>query len=90
QLGWVHYVSDSDGNFKGAIVAFVADVVVSVLVTLASRPKPVTELQGLVYGLGKHDMTSDAVIGDEAWYRSPLVFGLLALALSFALYIPFI
>ncbi|MGZ4600516.1 MAG: sodium:solute symporter family protein [Oryzihumus sp.] len=90
QLGWVHYLSDSDGNFKGAIVAFVADVVVSVLVTLASRPKPVTELQGLVYGLGKHDMSAGAVVGDEAWYRSPVVFGLLALALSFALYIPFI
>jgi solute:Na+ symporter, SSS family len=90
KLGWVHYASDSDGNFKGAIVAFVADIVVSVVVTWMTRPQPVTELQGLVYGLGRHDLTGDAVVGDEAWYRSPIVFGLIALALSFALYIPFI
>jgi SSS family solute:Na+ symporter len=36
---------------RGAGLAFVVDAVVTVLVTLRTRPKPVEELQGLVYGM---------------------------------------
>ena len=37
--------------FWGAVAAFVADAVVTVIVTFVTRPKPVEELQGLVYGM---------------------------------------
>ncbi len=37
--------------FWGAIAAFVADAFVSVVVSLFTQPKPVNELQGLVYGM---------------------------------------
>src|SRR5215204_1220613 len=43
--------SDQAAAFWGAIAAFVADALVSVVVTLFTRPKPVEELQGLVYGM---------------------------------------
>ena len=37
--------------FWGAIAAFVADAIVTVIVTFVTTPKPVEELQGLVYGM---------------------------------------
>ena len=33
------------------MVAFVADAIVTVAVTMFTEPKPVEELQGLVYGM---------------------------------------
>jgi solute:Na+ symporter, SSS family len=41
--------------FWGAGAAFVADAIVSVIVSLATQPKPVEELQGLVYGMANVD-----------------------------------
>ena len=37
-------------NFYGAIVAFVTDAVVTVIVTLVTKPKPIEQLAGLVWG----------------------------------------
>ena len=37
-------------SFWGAAVAFAVDAIVSVAVTFVTRPKPVSELEGLVYG----------------------------------------
>lgn len=37
-------------NFYGAIAAFVADIVVTVIVTYLGKPKPLPELAGLVWG----------------------------------------
>ena len=42
----------------------------------------------LVYGMGGVDMKGDVITGDVAWYRSPLLLGGIAPALSIALYIP--
>ena len=39
----------------GAGLAFVADAIVTVVVTLFTTPKPVSELQGLVYGMANVD-----------------------------------
>ena len=41
--------------FWGAIAAFVADAVVSVGVSLFTQPKPIEELQGLVYGMANEE-----------------------------------
>src|SRR6266700_4171168 len=38
-------------NFYGAIAAFVADIVVTVVVTYLGKPKPLSELAGLVWGV---------------------------------------
>jgi SSS family solute:Na+ symporter len=58
-------------NFWQAIIAFLADAVVTVGVTLVTKPKPREELRGLVWGLKRQDVEDDSVAGDEAWYRSP-------------------
>ena len=56
----------------------------------ATKPKDVSELGGLVYGVGKIDMTAGAVATDTAWYRSPALLGTVALVLCVALYLPFL
>lgn len=74
----------------GAIISFVTVLVVGVLVSLATKAKDVSELGGLVYGVGKIDMTAGAVATDTAWYRSPALLGTVALVLCVALYLPFL
>ncbi len=73
--------------FWAAAIAFAVDAIVSVVVSLVTAPKPVRELEGLVYGT-----TVD--MGDlshsTGWWRSPIILGGGALALSFAFYIPFV
>ncbi len=67
--------------FWGAIAAFVADAAVSVIVSLVTQPKPIEELQGLVYGMANE---SEALSREEsAWYRKPpvLAVGVLGLVL---------
>ena len=73
-----------------AIAAFAADAIVLVVVSLLTKPKPDEELRGLVWGLKRPDQESDAVVGDEAWYRSPVVLGIGALMLVVILNIVFI
>jgi solute:Na+ symporter, SSS family len=72
--------------FWGAGVAFVADAVVTVLVSLVTQPKPIEELRGLVWS-----ETSDELRrpkrerADHGWYRSPAVLGGGVLAATVAL-----
>jgi len=55
--GWIavlhHYPSDMAQNFYGAIWAFSANLVVAVLVSLVTKPRPDEELVGLVRSLTK-------------------------------------
>jgi SSS family solute:Na+ symporter len=74
----------------GAIISFATVVVVSVVISLFTKRKPDSELQGLVYGIGRIDLKSDDVVGDTAWYRSPALLGTIALALCVVLYLPFL
>jgi SSS family solute:Na+ symporter len=53
---------------------------VTVLVSMFTQPKPVSELQGLVYGMANTE--DDAARGDRAWYRSPTVLGVIAIGLA--------
>ena len=75
-----------NASFWGAVIAFVADALVSVLVTLFTKPKTAEELEGLVYGtkVAGRDLATR-----EPWWRSPVVLGGGALALAGLLYIPF-
>jgi SSS family solute:Na+ symporter len=67
--------------FLAASVAFVVDVVLSVAVSLVTKPKPVEELKGLVYSETPRE---DLVDPDEAsmpWYRRTLPLAGVALAM---------
>ncbi|MFC4532393.1 sodium:solute symporter family protein [Sphaerisporangium dianthi] len=82
--------TELNATFWGAGAAFVLDAVVSVVVTLVTTPKPESELRGLVYGLSDASIADDALAGDKAWFRSPIVLGVGAVVLGAVFYIPFI
>jgi SSS family solute:Na+ symporter len=58
-------------SFVAAGAAFVVDIVVSVLVTMVTRPKPVAELAGLVYSETPKEQRQDPDAHLLPWYRSP-------------------
>ncbi|MGI5246112.1 sodium:solute symporter family protein [Dactylosporangium sp. CA-139066] len=87
-FGWFSFGSDLDESFWGAGIAFVVVAIVAVIVTPLTRPKAEAELEGLVYGVGRHDLSADALAGDTAWYRSPVLLGSTALVLAVLFYLP--
>jgi solute:Na+ symporter, SSS family len=90
-FGWVDLGSELAASFWGAIIAFIADAVVTVGVSLVTQPKPEDELRGLVWGLPRKDVEPERVSEeDQAWYRSPMLLGMGALGLVVVLNIIFI
>ena len=87
--GWLtvvhHYPSDMAQNFYGAIVAFSVNFVVTVVVSLFTKPKPESELVGLVHSLTPKPETSHLV-----WWKRPealaiaVLLGAIALNIFFA------
>ncbi|WP_033346637.1 sodium:solute symporter family protein [Catenuloplanes japonicus] len=88
KAGTLGFGSDLEESFWGAGIAFVTVVVVALIITPLTTPKSHDELRGLVYGLQTTGGPGDAIAGDAVWYRSPLLLGGIALALSVLLYIP--
>jgi solute:Na+ symporter, SSS family len=82
---------DSQGpSFVGAGAAFVVDILVSVFVSLATRPKPDEELRGLVWSLTTRESRKHSTEGaDSGWYRKPGVLAAGALVLTVVLNIIF-
>jgi SSS family solute:Na+ symporter len=81
-------LSNQAGAFVGASAAFVVAVGVGAIVSLATQPKPDAELVGLVWALtAKEDRSHSATGEDAGWYRSPVLLGVLVLALTVALYL---
>jgi solute:Na+ symporter, SSS family len=74
--------------FWGAIAAFLADALVSVGVTLVTKPKPIADLQGLVYGMA--NVEERQLASEHVWYRRPLVLAGGAIAMTFVLNLLFI
>jgi SSS family solute:Na+ symporter len=68
KAGVIHFGSDLAESMVGASLAFIVDAIVSVAVTLRTRPKPIAELQGLVYGMAN---TDDSVVAS----RTPALLG---------------
>jgi len=68
--GWLavvhHYPSDMAQNFWTAIFAFSVNMVVTVGVSLATRPREEADLVGLVYSL-----TPKPAEGHLSWYQKP-------------------
>ncbi|MET0234750.1 MAG: Na+/galactose cotransporter, partial [Kibdelosporangium sp.] len=91
--GAVDWFGDADSqgpSFVGAGVAFVVDILVSVIVSLATRPKPDSELAGLVWSLTPRADRKHSVDGeDSGWYRRPGVLAVGVLALTVILNIIF-
>jgi solute:Na+ symporter, SSS family len=77
-------------NFYGAIVAFVADAVVTVAVTLFTKPKPLEQLAGLVWGVPDPDVGDPHEGYVRRWWESPQLLGFTALGIVLVLTIIFI
>jgi SSS family solute:Na+ symporter len=84
----LHFGSDLSESFWGAGIGFIVVAIVSALVTAVTTPKPDSELDGLVYGVGSTDVRGDALAGDRVWYRNPILLGCGALVLAVLFYIP--
>ena len=48
--GWLAFNSSQAASFMASGIAFVADITVSVLVTFMTKPRPIEQLDGLVWG----------------------------------------
>jgi SSS family solute:Na+ symporter len=80
-LGSIHaYPSEMAQNFWTAIWAWCACFVITILISLATKPRQEEELKGLVYSL-----TERPSEGHLAWYKRPLTLGLVVLALTLTL-----
>ena len=77
-------------NFYGAMIAFLADAVVTVIVTLVTPPKPMNQLRGLVWGLPDPDADDPYPEGHPKWYGSPKFLGFTALGIVLILSLIFI
>ncbi len=75
-----HYPSEMAQNFWTAIWAWSTCFTVTVLVSLMTRPRPESELRGLVYSLTE-SIDSEA----EPWWKRPATLGVIVLALTLAL-----
>jgi SSS family solute:Na+ symporter len=76
KVGWFSFSTDLNESMVGAILAFVIDAIVTVVVTLMTRPKPVEQLQGLVYGMANVDESA----ARRRWWESPGLLGATTLA----------
>ena len=86
--GVISFNSDLEESFWGAGLAFATVAVVAAIVTPLTRPKTDRELTGLVYGLSDTTLADDSLAGDTAWYRSPVLLGVVAVILAALFYIP--
>ncbi len=74
--GLLHtYPSDMAQNFWGAIVAWTSCFVLTIVISLVTKPRNPEELRGLVYSL-----TPKQTDEGLAWYRRPALLGALVLA----------
>jgi SSS family solute:Na+ symporter len=87
--GWItvvhHYTSDMAQNFWGAIWAFSTNFILTIIVSLFTKPKPESELVGLVRSLTPKPETSHLT-----WWKRPealavaVALGAIALNIFFA------
>jgi SSS family solute:Na+ symporter len=82
--GWIAvshtYASEMAQNFWIAIWAWSACFITTIVVSLATKPKPEAELAGLVYSLTPKIMPQKG-----AWYMNPVLLGVIMLTITVAL-----
>ena len=81
-------IGEQGGAFVAAGAAFVVDVLVSVLVSLGTRPKREAELDGLVYSRTKRAEDHESVVG-LPWFQQPTKLAAVGLVLVIVLNILF-
>jgi solute:Na+ symporter, SSS family len=72
-------------SFVAATAAFVVDIVVSVVVSMVTAPKPARELVGLVYSETPKEQRTDPEASSLPWYRSPTKLAGISLVMVIAL-----
>ena len=77
-------------NFYGVIAAFLADAVVTVIVTYMGKPKPLRELAGLVWGVPDPNAPDPSKAPKPPWWESPTVLGWGALGITLLLSLIFL
>jgi solute:Na+ symporter, SSS family len=86
--GWIaivhHYPSDMAQNFWTAIFAFSVNLIVTIAISLITKPRPEPELVGLVYSL-----TPKPVETDLSWYQKPATLAVVVLAMLIVLNLVF-
>ncbi|HTP17242.1 MAG TPA: sodium:solute symporter family protein [Streptosporangiaceae bacterium] len=82
--GVLSFRSDLAETQWGAIVGFAAGLVAMLIATRFSTPKPLAELNGLVFGLQERDVQTT---GRNPWFKSPVVLGSGVLVLCALLYV---
>jgi solute:Na+ symporter, SSS family len=87
KVGWISFGSDLAESMVGSAIAFGVGVGVAVVVSMFTKPKPVEELDGLVYGMAKVD--EKVPPEDRVWWRNPNLLGFGALAIGLVLCIIF-
>ena len=75
--------------FLSASTAFVVDVVLSIMVSMVTTPKPDSELVGLVYSETPVDQRTDPKEASYPWYRRTVPLASLALAMVIVLNLAF-
>jgi solute:Na+ symporter, SSS family len=75
----VDYSSPAAGNFWRAVIAWTTCFLITIAVSFFTKPKPESELQGLVYGMGLPVDNSGL-----PFYKRPLVIGCLVLVMTIA------
>jgi SSS family solute:Na+ symporter len=70
--------------FIVASVSWIANFVVTILVSLATKPKPEAELKGLVYSL-----TAKPEYHEQKWYKRVVPLGIILLVITIILNLVF-
>ena len=69
--GVIHIGTQLAQSFWGAMVAFAADAIVTVVVSLMTQPKTDEEMRGLVWGLTRTDEREEELTAaDRVWWRN--------------------
>ena len=75
--------------FVAASLAFVTDIIASILVSMVTKPKPDEELVGFVKSVTPKENLTDAAEAALPWYRRTVPLGILCLAMVLVLNIVF-
>ena len=75
--------------FVAAAAAFVVDILVSVVVSMVTKPKPREELVGFVYSETQVDIMSDPAESGRPWFQRAVPLGMVMLVLTIGFNIVF-
>jgi solute:Na+ symporter, SSS family len=87
--GTISVLSGQGASFAAAGAAFVVDILVSIPVTLMTKPREESELRGLVYSLTPKEDFHDENEGVLSWYQQPTKLAAVGLVLVVILNVVF-